>query len=69
MQFSFGQLPESAGRFCGQESMLPIMTQLSYKDPRREVVLRVEAIDEREARVSSECVTLCPRVGFALPAL
>jgi hypothetical protein len=37
-----------------QESMLPLTSSLSYRDPSREVVLRVEAIVEKEARVSTE---------------
>ena len=34
--------------------MLPLTSSLSYRDPSREVVLRVEAIVEKEARVSTQ---------------
>jgi hypothetical protein len=34
--------------------MLPLTSSLSYRDPSREVVLRVEAIVEKEARVSKQ---------------
>lgn len=34
-----------------QDARLPLTKQLSYRDPSREVVLRVEAIVEKEARV------------------
>lgn len=58
--------PIASSGLSDQESMLPIMTQLSYKDPRREVVLRLEAIVEREARVVIVVARIIISVAFVL---